>query len=77
MYDVLLPPGMKGLKMIYRFESTSIVFLKAIVAQKVLILALIKYGTKYSGMDQVKFFEDHTPSNFLKAIFHKFYLVHS
>ena len=39
-------------------------------------------------MDQVKFVEDsleniwkgmvanHTPSNFLKAVFHKFYLVH-
>ena len=36
-------------------------------------------------MDQLKFVKvsvkkikaDHTPSNFLKAVFHKFYLVHS
>ena len=28
--------------------------------------------TNYSRMDQ-----DHIPSNFLKAVFHKFYLVHS
>ena len=53
----------------------------------------IIYVTKYSKMDQAKFVEDrqplknlkgsalsldhHTPSNFLKAVFHKFYLVHS
>ena len=41
------------------------------------------FGTKYSRMDQVwtafkKFsLADHIPSNFLKAIFGKFYLVHS
>ena len=40
------------------------------------------YETKYSRIEQVKFVEDslegdHTPSNFLKAVFHKFYLVHS
>ena len=49
------------------------------------------YGTKYLRMDQVQFVEDslykiegdgllkadHTPSNFLKAVYHKFYLVHS
>ena len=38
------------------------------------------FGTKYSRMDQVKFVlpkADHTPSNLLKAVFHKFYLVHS
>ena len=34
------------------------------------------YGTKYSRMDQVKFVEDSL-SNFLKAFFRKFYLVHS
>ena len=50
------------------------------------------YGEQYSRMDQVKFVEDtafkklepiwsaeadHITSNFLKAVFHKFYLVHS
>ena len=49
------------------------------------------FGTKYSGMDQVKFVEDSLwkiwrgmvwlkqtipPSNFRKAVFHKCYLVH-
>ena len=43
-------------------------------------------GTEYSRMDQVKYVEEtfkksegiwHIPSNLLKAIFHKFYLVHS
>ena len=28
-------------------------------------------------MNQVKFVEDHINSDFLKAVFHKFYLVHS
>ena len=40
----------------------------------------LSYGTKYSRIDQVKFVKtalaDHTPSNFLKAVFPKFYLVH-
>ena len=48
------------------------------------------FGTKYSRMDQVKFEEDSLKnwcdwspeanlitSNFLKVVFHKFYLVHS
>ena len=47
-------------------------------------------GSRYSRMDQVKFVEDslqkissdmawadHITSDFLKAVFHKFYLVHS
>ena len=50
---------------------------------------ILTNATKYSRMDQVKFVEDsflkgygltkaeHTPSNFLKAVFHKFYLDHS
>ena len=47
--------------------------------------------TKYSRMDKAKFVKaafkklkeygllkaDHTPFKFLKAVFHKFYLVHS
>ena len=34
---------------------------------------LVTYGVKYSRMDEVKFVEaDHIPSNFLKAVFHKF-----
>ena len=47
----------------------------------------ITFAAKYAGMDQVKFVEeglskilkpaDHITSNFLKAVFHKFYLVHS
>ena len=32
------------------------------------------YESKYTRMDQVKFMES---SNFLKAVFHKFYEVHS
>ena len=37
----------------------------------------VLFETKYSRMDQVKFVEDslkadHTTSNFLKAVFHKF-----
>ena len=51
------------------------------------------YGAKYSGIDQLKFMEDslqkiwsdmvclsrpdHITSKFLKAVFHKFHLVHS
>ena len=43
------------------------------------------YGTKYSRMDQVKFcgrqplknLNYHITWNFLKAVFHKFHLVHS
>ena len=41
-------------------------------------------GTKYSRMDKVKFVEgsllkklNYITSNFLKAVFHNFYLVHS
>ena len=35
-------------------------------------------GIKYSRIDQAKFVEDTlSPSDFLKAVFHKFYLVHS
>ena len=34
-------------------------------------------GIRYSRMDQVKFVADHITSNFLKVVFHKFYLVHS
>ena len=34
-------------------------------------------GKKHSRTDQVKFVEDHTSSNFLKAVFRKFYLVFS
>ena len=30
-------------------------------------------GEKYSRMDQVEFVEDHITSNFLNAVFHKFY----
>ena len=38
---------------------------------------LVLYGKKYSRMDQVKFVEDSfCPSNFLKAVFHKFYFVY-
>ena len=47
----------------------------------------ITLRTTYSGIDRVKFVEDsllkhlpksdHTPSNFLKAAFHKFYLDRS
>ena len=34
-------------------------------------------GSSYSIMDQVKFVADHVIiSNFLRAVFHKFYLVH-
>ena len=29
---------------------------------------LSENGTKYSRVDQVKFVEDHTPSNFVKAL---------
>ena len=36
------------------------------------------YETKYSRMNQVKFVEDSLiTSGFFKAVFHKFYLVHS
>ena len=42
------------------------------------------HGAKYSRMDQVKFMKDSRwkiwiwiTSNFLKAVFHKFYLIHS
>ena len=38
------------------------------------IITLTLYEAKYSRMDQVKFVED---SLFLKAVFHKFHLVHS
>ena len=38
------------------------------------LLHWLIYETKYSRMDQVKFVED---SLFLKAVFHKFHLVHS
>ena len=36
-------------------------------------------GAKYSTVDQVKFVleADHTTLIFLKAVFHKFYLVHN
>ena len=35
-------------------------------------------GTKYSRMDQVNLLNQTIiPSNVLKAVFHKFYLVHS
>ena len=52
---------------------------------KILAIRLHLYGSRYSRMDQLKFVEDshekiwkdHTTSNFLKAVFHKFYLVHS
>ena len=49
-------------------------------------LLWLSFGTKYSRMDQVnlwkiplKKFEGiyHTPSNFLKIVFYKFYFVHS
>ena len=40
-----------------------------------------QFGAKYSRMDQVKFayesLQKNIASNFLKAVFHKFYLVHS
>ena len=43
---------------------------------------LISFGSRYSRMDPVKFVgicaqADHITSNFLKAVFHIFYLVHS
>ena len=50
---------------------------------KIFPLILSMYEPKYSKMDQVKFVEDnllkadHIPSNFLKTVFHKFYLVYS
>ena len=34
-------------------------------------------GIRYSRTDQVKFVADRITSNFLKVVFHKFYLVHS
>ena len=49
-------------------------------------LTVATYGAKYSRMDQVKFVEDNLYmvsevddiiSNFLRIVFHKFYLVHS
>ena len=51
--------------------------------RKVTDPAWIPIGTKYSRMDQVKLwntafkkvYTDHTLSYFLKAVFHKFYLV--
>ena len=36
-------------------------------------LFFVMFEAKYSRMDQA----DHITSNFLKAVFHKFYLVHS
>ena len=59
---------------------------------KVVCCLSLSYGTKYSNMDQARFAgdslsqnlkayglleADQTPSNFLKAIFYKFYSVHS
>ena len=49
------------------------------------LLTKESFGTKCSRTDQVKFVKtafkkieaDHTPSNFLKAVFRKFFLVHS
>ena len=46
-------------------------------------LQLVTYETKYSRMDQLKFLEDSLwksrpyPFKFLKAVFHRFYYVHS
>ena len=37
----------------------------------------VSYATNYSRMDQVKFVEDKLEGVRLKAVFHKFYLVHS
>ena len=45
-----------------------------------LVINQVTYGLRYSRMDQVKFVEDSLRPcyfKFLKAVFHKFYLVHS
>ena len=69
------------------FDSLS----RTLLVHNILNILIRTYGIRYSRMEQVKFVDtafkkfeviwfaevDHITSNFLKAVFHKFYLVHS
>ena len=62
------------------FQGTSYIGVNAQIQNKPSFkLNLGSSGSRYSIMDQVKFMEDSLQkiSNLLKAVFHKFYLVHS
>ena len=53
-------------------DASSIIFKMQLTKPKV-----FRPGSRYSRMEQVKFVEDSLYFSFLKAVFHKFYLLHS